>query len=183
MITQVDGARAGRCIDGESHRVQPGGGEVQVFPCTKRWHQFFSFGDGKLAPVGTLLMTLPRQMLKRIHDSGREQEAQLCIGVRGRGSLDEEGWDIDEASGEYESLSNKSARRSNNSDMEANGTFLPLRDWEGEQLVATRCSNVGGYIEWLFVPYIVEEDSSPRDASKPTNLSNSDTSALANDEL
>jgi hypothetical protein len=78
--------------------------------------------------------------------------------------MDEELWDIDEATVEQDATPEASdglLKRANRSDTASNETSqLPLRDWEGEQLVATRCSNVGGIIEWLFVPYIVEESSS-----------------------
>lgn len=34
----------------------------------------------------------------------------------------------------------------------------PLKLWAGKQLVSTPCSNIDAMIEWLFVPYIVEDD-------------------------
>jgi hypothetical protein len=78
-------------LDGESLDVQPGG-LVHIFPCTRRWHQYLSFGNGKEVPAGAIHTTVPLHTRKRIAETGREQEAYMCLGLAGRGNLDEEDW-------------------------------------------------------------------------------------------
>jgi hypothetical protein len=170
MIQMMDGIRAGRCMDGESLDAQPGG-LVHVYPCTKRWHQFLSFGNGKEVPKGSIHTTVPLHTRRRIAETGREQEAYMCLGVRGRGDLDEEDWlgereeeeAYEESSHEEDPLDqiDEDSFSVDGDDMdeeEHDGGRAPLSDWAGEQLIATRCSNVGAVIEWVLVPYIVEEE-------------------------
>lgn len=176
MIYQVDGLRAGRCLDGESLDVQPGG-PVHVYPCTKRWHQFLSFGTGKETPKGSLFTTVPLHTRRRIAETGREQEAYMCLGVAGRGELDEEDWlgvrdegeEEEEESTEEENDDTEIETETidqidqdnfsvDGDEMEGEDGLLPFSHWEGEQLVATRCSNVGAVIEWVLVPFIEEDD-------------------------
>jgi hypothetical protein len=179
MIRMLDGLRVGRCLDGDSLDLQPGG-PVHVFPCVKRWQQFLSFGNGKEVPIMALHTTVPLHTRRRIAETGREQEPYMCLGVAGRGDLDEEDWLG--TRGEYETSygqEEESASEDEDADLvdeidqdrfsveedeveseqgkEEDGGLPPLRLWEEEQLVATRCSNTGAIIEWVVVPFIVEE--------------------------
>lgn len=172
MIRMMDGLRAGRCLDGESLDAQPGG-PVHVFPCTKRWNQFLSFGNGKDSPKMSIHSNVPLHIRKRIAETGREQEPYMCLGVSGRGKLDEEDWlgvrksDEDEQSSDDEDKELMEEIDHDNFSLEGddegeNGSkledgFPPLSQWEGKQLIATRCSNVGAVIEWVVVPFIVED--------------------------
>jgi hypothetical protein len=120
----------------------------------------------------TLHSNVPLHTRKRIAETGREQEPYLCLGVPGRGNLDEEDWlgvrgegdekyssDNEDAEGMEEidkdnfSLDEDDA----NDDEMDHGELPPLSEWEGKQLIATRCSNTGALIEWLVVPFIVED--------------------------
>jgi hypothetical protein len=177
----MDGLRAGRCMDGESFDPQPGG-PVHVFPCQKRWHQYLSFGNGKEAPVGALHTNVPLHTRRRIAETGREQEAYMCLGVPGRGDLDEEDWlgrrktYLEESESEDSEDSERSLvdgidldnfsvdgddEHREDMEIEDEGTQGPLDlwHWEDEQLVATRCSNVDAIIEWVLVPFIEEDNS------------------------
>lgn len=175
----MDGLRSGRCIDGESFDPQPGG-PVHVFPCQKRWHQYLSFGNGKEAPTGALHTNVPLHTRRRIAETGREQEPYMCLGVPGRGDLDEEDWLGHRAryvQGESESEDSEDNEQSmvdeidhdnfsvdGDDENEEDGDNeddepLDLWHWEGEQLVATRCSNTDAIIEWVLVPFIEEENS------------------------
>jgi hypothetical protein len=40
------------------------------------------------------------------------------------------------------------------------GEWTPLSQFVEEQIVTTQCSNAGAVIEWLFVPFIEEEEPS-----------------------
>jgi hypothetical protein len=178
MIRMMDGIRVGRCLDGESLEVQPGG-PVHVFPCTKRWHQFLSFGNGKEVPKGSLHTTVPLHTRRRIAETGREQEAYMCFGVAGRGDKDEGDWlgtnaenyegdeSEDYESGDEEAETDVVDEIDEDSfvDETEDGSLPPLSDWEGEQLVATRCSNVGAVIEWILVPFIEEDVEEQEDES------------------
>lgn len=148
MFTQMDGLRTGRCMDGESDRTQPGG-EVQVFPCRKRWHQTFSFGNGELAPLGSIHMNVPLHVQNRIKSKGKDQEPHMCLGVLGRGDKDEVDWDAEVTTNMDEDEISISSK---------DGARAPLSEWEGEQVVTTRCSNTEGIIEWIFVPFIHEDE-------------------------
>ena len=171
MFKQMDGIREGRCMDGESSRTQPGG-EVQVFPCRNRWHQTFSFGNSVHTPKGSLHMNVPLHIQNRIKSKGKDQEPFMCLGVLGRGNRDEEDWDenqnVFEDDDEIQSEDVLGAIYD-----ELEDQALPLlSEWSGEQLVTTRCSNLGGVIEWIFVPFVHEDDvtynifSEADDASK-----------------
>ena len=178
MVRMMDGIREGRCLDGESLDPQPGG-TVQVYPCTKRWHQFVSFGNGKEVPFGSMHTTVPLHTRRRIAETGREQEPYMCFGVSGRGDLDEEDWfgqrgEDEEVSsqvdkpGEDETavdVDNFSVDEDDEPNSKGSDGRSPLRDWAGEQLIATRCSNSGAIVEWIVVPFIVEEDESEEDAT------------------
>jgi hypothetical protein len=117
---------------------------------------------------------VPLHIRKRIAETGREQEAYMCLGVAGRGKLDEEDWLGVRKSNEDEESSDDEENElmdeidhdnfslegddegENGSKLDEDG-FPPLSQWEGKQLIATRCSNVGAVIEWVVVPFIVEE--------------------------
>lgn len=168
----MDGLREGRCLDGDSLDPQPGG-PVHVYPCTKRWHQYLSFGNGKEVPFGSLHTTVPLHTRRRISETGRTQEAYMCLGVAGRGDGDEEDWlgrrRDDEEEHDHESTDEGDLAESDDFSVdgdespyqEEHGTdgLSALRKWKGDQLVATRCSNTGAIIEWVVVPFIEEDES------------------------
>ncbi|CAJ1952496.1 unnamed protein product [Cylindrotheca closterium] len=178
----MDGLRVGRCLDGESFDPQPGG-PVHVFPCHNRWHQYISFGDGTHAPTGALHTNVPEHTRKRIAETGREQEAYMCLGLEGRGE-DEEDWlgkrkemmekmlqreleqmeqDSDDSEDEEGSLVDQKEdgeedATETDAATEEEGP-LDIWHWEYEQLHAIKCSNKEAVIEWVLVPFIEEDDS------------------------
>jgi hypothetical protein len=153
MLKQIDGLRAGRCFDGQQLSLQPGG-DIQVYPCVQQWFQFVSFGDGEHAPIGSLYSIIPSHIVQQIQNLGHDQSPYMCFGVRGRGSQDEIDW------------ADESTHDDQQSDEKEDATILPLSNWKGEQLITTQCSNKNAVIEWVFVPYIVEESSDETDAEK-----------------
>ena len=164
MLKQIDGIRAGRCFDGQQDSLQPGG-EIQVYPCVQQWFQFVSFGDGEHAPIGSLYSTIPSHIVQQIQNLGHAQSPYMCFGVRGRGTQDEVNWGDD-------------ADEVENGDASEDATMLlPLSNWKGEQIVTTQCSNKGAVIEWVFVPYIVEEASNETDPESETTTANNDDEA------
>jgi len=200
MLKQVDGVRAGRCLDFESERLQPGG-EISVYPCMSKWHQFLSFGNGVQAPVGSMHMNIPMHIWKRIENSGREQEPYMCIAVRGRGHKDEEEWieDTQEEEEEYSydddyllaaKAESSEQRRGNfpsegvtqslSGESAANQTVLPLSHWKDQQLITTRCTNTDAVVEFVIVPFIIEDKTDPV-LKNATNHTGSDE--MEEDEL
>jgi hypothetical protein len=149
MVRQMDGIRSGRCIDTDSEDLQPGGG-TQVFPCIKRWYQFLSFGDGHNAPRGSMYTSIPSHIVRQIHNLGHEQHQFMCLGVLGRGDNDEVPWDPANA---VEPMAKSFTRNSSDS-----SEWGDLAQWNGELIVTTACSNEGGVVEWVFVPFIVEDE-------------------------
>eukprot|EP00521_Asterionellopsis_glacialis_P007979 CAMPEP_0195281832 /NCGR_PEP_ID=MMETSP0707-20130614/976_1 /TAXON_ID=33640 /ORGANISM="Asterionellopsis glacialis, Strain CCMP134" /LENGTH=357 /DNA_ID=CAMNT_0040340755 /DNA_START=182 /DNA_END=1255 /DNA_ORIENTATION=- len=167
MLKQMDGIRHGRCLDGESESTDHGG-NIQVFPCVRNWNQFISFSNGTLAPLGSIHLTIPTYMMKMLELKGKKQEATLCLGVKCRGIYDN--------CNETKTTSNDGDRAppedSKNTDESENETdeenagkygMAPLKNWVGEQIVTTSCSNVGAVLEFVFVPYIEEDDAEEED--------------------
>lgn len=154
MLQQVDGIRAGRCLDGGSSNFQPGG-ETQVFPCMREWYQFVSFGDGQVAPIGTLYSTVPLHIVKQIHAKGHPQIPYMCLGVFGRGDLDEPNWDDED---ETQLLENSQMKSRTIADINVTKEWPPLSEFKESRVVMTQCTNVGALIEWVFVPFILEDD-------------------------
>ena len=168
MLKQMDGIRAGRCLDGGTTTLQPGG-ETQVYPCLREWYQFVSFGDGHFPPEGSLYSTLPFHIVKQINDLGHEHIPYMCLGVFDRGDKDEIDWqDL-----EYEkSISNSTPptpKPTTSYQAETKKELEPLSSFKGAGIVTTQCNNRGAVIEWVFVPFIdedKEEDSLNVTASK-----------------
>ena len=194
----LDGIRAGRCLDGESLDNQPGG-PVHVYPCTKRWNQFLSFGNGEEVPAGAIHTTVPLHIRKRIESTGRRQEAYMCLGVARRGEDDEKDWfdereeffesyeeseDDVESEGEANETEPIATADTNHTAIDENEQHLdedyrPLIYWLGKHLMSTKCSNEGAVIEWILVPFIVEEEDDVH-ASTGTAVNSTD-SILAGD--
>jgi hypothetical protein len=167
MLTQFDGIRQGRCLDAHSNDIEPGG-KARVFPCIKRWPQFYSFGNGTLAPQGSMHTNVPQHIVDRIRESRPDvppQEAHLCLGILGRGDMDET--HLYEVDTDNNTNDNATAAEEEDEviikeyDDEEFGEdgFLKLEHFQDQEIVATRCSNVGAIIEWLFVPFIQEDDA------------------------
>ena len=189
-FNMMDGIRAGRCLDGESLDNQPGG-PVQVFPCTKRWNQFLSFGNGEEVPSGAIHTTVPLHFRKRIESTGRKQEPYMCLGVAMRGNDDEEDW-FDERTEFFESYEDfefdeESEGGTNETDTnvtsdtkdatadneDSDERLRPLVYWLGKHLMATKCSNQGAVIEWVLVPFIEEEENGEASAETAVNSTDS----------
>lgn len=81
FIKQLGGLRSGRCLDTHSQRVEPGG-QLQVFPCVKKWQQMFGFGDDLIAPKGSIYTSIPTNVFQTILHKGKDQAQHLCIGKR-----------------------------------------------------------------------------------------------------
>lgn len=158
MLKQVDGLRAGRCFDSDSESTQPGG-ETQVYPCTHRWYQFLSFGDGRHAPKGSMYTTIPSHIVRQIKNLGHEQNRYMCLGVYGMGTHDEEDWDdIDEPKDEATVHTTVGTNGESVIEEESEAEeSLELADWVYEQIVTTQCSNTGAIVEWLFIPFIEDD--------------------------
>jgi len=85
MIKQLGGLRSGRCLDIQGDRVEPGG-QMQVYPCLKKWHQMFGFGSEEaeavaVSPTGTVHASLPKNVKRTILHKGKDQAPHLCIGT------------------------------------------------------------------------------------------------------
>ena len=135
MLKQMDGIRAGRCFDGDTGDLYPGG-ETLVFPCVHRWGQFLSVGDGSVAPAGSLFFHIPAHIIQKLSRAGREQHAYMCLSV---GELEE---DEEESLHPIELKSNR-----------------PMSEWVDHQIISVPCTDTENTIEWVFVPYISDDDS------------------------
>jgi hypothetical protein len=161
MLKQMDGMRAGRCFDGQSESMQPGGSS-QVYPCWgQKWFQFLSFGDGERAVLGSLYNTIPSHSVTQIQKLGHSVIPYMCLGVYGRGDNDELDWD-DEG---YTTRKQDSGTGADNGES-AHTDVSSLSEWVGEGVVTTQCSNAHAVIEWVFVPYVVESQTEDEDESQ-----------------
>jgi hypothetical protein len=154
MLQQMDGMRAGRCFDGGATSFQPGG-PTQVYPCIREWFQFVSFGDGQVAPKGSLYSTIPSHIVKQIRTLGHEQIPYMCLGVYERGNEDELDWDDTD----YHAVMKERGTKRADSTLAMGEDWEPLSEWKEASIVTTQCTNAGAVIEWVFVPYISEEDA------------------------
>jgi hypothetical protein len=150
LLKQMDGIRAGRCLDVDSRSLQPGGA-TQVFPCINKWYQFVSFGDGTLAPQGSIYSTIPSHIVKQIQNLGHDHIPYMCLGVYGRGVDDEYDWEEEDSDLEKNGIKE-------NDDTER-PAWAPLSKFQEQNIIATQCANAGAVIEWLFVPFIVENET------------------------
>ena len=156
MITQMDGIRVGRCLDAESGIQPRPGGTAHVNPCAKRWHQFFYFGNGDVAPRNSIHISIPRFIVQGLRKTNYpEQEQYLCLGVRGRGDKDESDWVEDD---------DEDLVPDNLNDDEGRD---PLHEWKDMQVVSTQCSNKDAVIEWVYVPFIVEGNDVEMSSNEP----------------
>jgi len=162
MLKIGDGARAGRCLDVDSERNQPGG-LMHIYPCVTKWHQLFSFGNGTIAPRGAIHASLPLHIVRQLENKKKNVTAQLCLGVKGRGDADESSWDEDKGKNEEEEKEdNQDAEvgphpwEQPDADLYPNGR-KSLQLWSGQQIQTTPCSNSGAVIEWYYVPFIIED--------------------------
>jgi hypothetical protein len=142
-----------------------------VFPCTKRWSQYISFGNGDDVPAGSIHTIVPLYTQMRINETGREQEPHMCLGVAKRGEKDEEDWfdareDFFES---YEDLDEDLKELEEESD----GGYPSLLYWLGRQLIMTRCSNEGAVVKWTLVPFIIEEESDVEEESDEESIDSS----------
>lgn len=144
-----DGPRKGRCLDIDSESTEPGG-KVHVYPCYTRWHQMYSFGNGTIAPRGSIHVSLPLHVAREKKKKEGEVHPHLCLGVVGRGDM-EESW-IEYTAEEMETFD---PWEHDDVDHYSNGR-KSLQLWSGEQLQSTPCSNEGAVIEWYYIPFIVE---------------------------
>jgi hypothetical protein len=151
MLQQMDGVRAGRCFDGGAMGLQPGG-ETQVYPCVREWFQFVSFGDGHVAPKGSLYSTIPSHIVKQIRNLGHAQIPYMCLGVYDRGDEDETDWTDEDAKLNHTDQGPKVSHQSGTQTV-----WSPLSEWVEASIITTQCSNVGAVIEWVFVPFIEED--------------------------
>lgn len=144
-----DGPRKGRCLDVQSEVTRPGG-LLNVYPCSTKWYQLFSFGNGTIAPRGGIHASLPLHMARQQETKEKEVHQHLCLGVVGRGNADESEWTADDESEDWDPWEYDDVERYPNG-------RKTLQLWSGQQLQTTPCSNEGGVIEWLYVPFIVEK--------------------------
>ncbi len=154
MIKQLGGPRRGRCIDVEGERVEPGG-QLQVYPCMNQWHQMFGFGNGEVARNSTIFGSVPRHIIHALSYKGKDQPPYLCFGVVGRGKTEYSPWKEDKNRQHFDTVdfvSNQAKKiRQRGGEL-----HLPVRLWKNKQLVTVPCTDDSAVIDFLFVPFIVE---------------------------
>jgi hypothetical protein len=89
-------------------------------------------------------------MARQQETKEKEVHQHLCLGVVGRGNANESEWTADDESEDWDPWEYDDVERYPNG-------RKTLQLWSGQQLQTTPCSNEGGVIEWLYVPFIVEK--------------------------
>lgn len=158
MIKQLGGLRNGRCIDIEGERVEPGG-ELQVWPCVNKWHQMFVFGDGKVSRNATIFGAIPNHIIKALQYKGVHQHPYLCFGVVGRSEVEYSPWNEDTKQDQFNTF-NFLPKKTKQLFFQniSRDRLRSLRLWGGKQLVTMPCNDTDAIIDFLFVPFIVEDD-------------------------
>lgn len=155
MIKQIGGACDGRCIYIDGGRVEPGG-YLTVFPCLNQWSQMFSFGDGIITRTNaTIFGSVPMHFINALKYEGIVQPPHLCFGVTGRGKHEYTPWKEDRNKDQLTSIDfipHEAMNEVNNGDR-----LLPLRLWKHKQLVTIPCSNEDAIVDFVTMPFIVEE--------------------------
>ena len=139
MLRQRDGPRKNRCLDVESHRNEPGG-ELQVYPCFRKWHQLISFGNDIDTSINSIYFTMPSYMVtnpKKKHFGEKDTiqlKPQLCMGVYGRSNA------TDEAT-KFKRKYNKTEFTPIDEDEQPSNDnrTMPLSKWIGKQLLSVHC--------------------------------------------
>jgi hypothetical protein len=78
------------------------------------------------------------------------------LGLCGRGGTDED-WPEEVCGKTQEEKDDLMPVRTSYPD----GSLVPLKKWKGKHLVATRCSNTDSVVEFLYVPFIIEDVADP----------------------
>lgn len=168
MIKLRGGSRNGRCLDIQGERIEPGG-QIQVYPCIHKWHQMYGFGDGTVAPVGSLHGSIPKNILNTIlqRRRGKDQAPHLCLGVSGRGGKRYIPWEEDE---NRVDLNHIDFVPWNDTELERlleQGQVPPIELWQDKLLVTVPCSgSSAAVLEFLFVPFVLEEEEDVHDEPK-----------------
>ncbi len=192
-IIQYGGPRHERCLDIQGERMEPGG-QLQVYPCSHKWHQMFGFGqrnknattNGDSPVKGSIYGSVPMHILSTIQNKMRkgiqsdddnlirrkhqeeyklqQQAAHLCIGASGRGDTSNEPWEDDKNRIDLRAVDfipkeivSEDGTTSNSYDR-SSGSVASLDLWNGKYLVTVPCSDIDSVIEFLFVPFIEENN-------------------------
>ena len=166
MIKQKGGLRDGRCVDIANERVEPGG-MLQVYPCITKFHQMFSFGDGIVAPKGSVFASVPNHIVKALEYKGKEQYQYLCIGAMGRSKTEYSPWEEDEDKEEQYNTVDYIPERAK--DAHSQNRIPSLRLWKEKRLVTIPCNDADAVVNFVFVPFIVE-DAVPVESKKKDEL-------------
>lgn len=155
MIKQLGGLRNGRCIDIATERVEPGG-MLQVYPCMVKFHHMFSFGDGIVAPKGSIFASVPKHIVAALENKGKEQYPYLCIGAMGRSTTEYTPWKEDEDRENYNTADYIPERAS---ELIKNNRLPALRLWKDKQMVTIPCRDEDAVVKFVFVPFIIEDQN------------------------
>lgn len=176
-LKQMDGLRAGRCLDvdnGEADMLKPGG-KVLVYPCVSRWNQYPSFGQGELE--GALHVNVPSRVLRSIERTGKTLHKHLCLGVRGRsweeGVAKEDQWGNEGSTHESEEEEQEYYPILEDDELYDEG-IVPLSKYIGQRIYAEECSFKSDVIKWIAVPFIIEDTEENNNSTVVKNNDHND---------
>lgn len=156
MIKQYGGRRDGRCLDIPGEHVELSG-LIQVYPCMNKWNQMFGFSlHGKR---GSIHLTLPSHLLSTKERTRFIQERNICLGASGRGDTIYEAWREDQNRLKLNATDFAPEEEHLMKFRDDSSTYLPLSFWENKFLVTVPCSDEKAVLDFIFVPFIEEEES------------------------
>lgn len=162
MLKIYGGIFDDKCLDNSLGLSVEVGSQLTLNRCTSRWHQSFAFGNGILAPNGSIHTTVPSHVLQTNRQKEVESITELCLGVANRGNFPLEPWKDKTL---LQSMSPKLIEKLgvvNKTmfvpfDNSGAGLLQPLELWEGKIVTTVPCFDEDAIIKFVFVPFIVED--------------------------
>jgi len=154
MLKQSGGKRGGRCLDIAGERLDPGGA-LQVYPCKQRWNQAFAFGNGELAPVSSIHVSVPIHLQKAKERARKKHIPHLCIGVYIR-----QDWKHTPSEEEERTYLSYYSDPGETSNRLGDGKTVPKPRaylWRGKEMVTIPCSDPDAVLKFVFVPFITTD--------------------------
>jgi hypothetical protein len=165
MLKMYGGIFDDKCLDFSLGLMIEAGSQLTLHTCTFRWHQSFAFGNGKLAPIGSIHSTIPSHALQTIRHKEIENITKLCIGVANRGNIPLEPWNDKTL---LHSMSPRLAEKLGSIeksmfvplDKDESESLQPLDLWAGKIVTTVPCFDEDAVIKFVIVPFIVEDEQS-----------------------
>lgn len=163
MLKIYGGIFNDKCLDNSLGLRVEVGSQLTLHRCTNRWHQSFAFGNGILAPNGSIHSTIPSHAFQVMGPKKFASITELCLGVANRGYFPLEPWNDDTL---LQNMSPKLIKKLGQTNKTLFSPFddtetrqlQPLDRWEGKIVTTVPCFDEDAVIKFVFVPFITEDE-------------------------